>query len=115
MFWRRAAERPLWIAPDDERVLWLKDFEEREEMEKAKTAVEIDDGGRDVSGNEAGQNDQEQTEVGKGKEYAAVKETNLRKIQKLDEVRKVNVEGDEAEDLLGKETRDMDRERRMGL
>jgi hypothetical protein len=111
MFWRRAAERPLWIAPDDERVLWLKDFEEREEMEKVKTAVEIDDGGRDVSGNEAGQNDQEQTEVGKGKEHAAVKETNLRKIQKLDEVGKANVEGDEAEDLLGKETRDMDRER----
>ena len=71
MFWRRAAERPLWIAPDDERVLWLKDFEEREEMEKAKTAVEIDDGGKDVSGNDAGQNDQEQTEVGKGKEHAA--------------------------------------------
>jgi len=110
MFWRRATERPLWIAPDDERVLWLKDFEEQEEM-KAKTAVEIDDDGKDVSGNEAGQNDQGQTEVGKGKEHAAVKETNLRKIQKLDEVGKANVEGDEAEDLPGKETRDIDRER----
>lgn len=110
MFWRRATERPLWIAPDDERVLWLKDFEEQEEM-KAKTAVEIDDDGKDVSGNEAGQNDQEQTEVGKGKGHAAVKETNLRKIQKLDEVGKANVEGDEAEDLPGKETRDIDQER----
>ena len=35
-----------------------------------------------------------------------MKETNLRKIQKLDEVGKANVEGGEAEDLPGKETRD---------
>jgi len=98
-------------------VLWLKDFEELEEMEKAKTAVEIDDGGKDVSGNEAGQNYQEQTEVGKGKAHAAegrLKEVGadeLKKDQKLDEVGKANVEGDGAEDLPGKETRDIDRER----
>ena len=35
-----------------------------------------------------------------------MKETNLRKIQKSDEVGKANVEGDEAEDLSVKETRD---------
>lgn len=40
-----------------------------------------------------------------------MKETNLRKIQKSDEVGKANVEGDEADDLLVKETRDIGRER----
>ena len=40
-----------------------------------------------------------------------MKETNLRKIQKLDEAGKANVEGGETEDLPGNETRDIGRER----
>jgi hypothetical protein len=52
MYWTRAVTRPLYIAPDDDRIEWLKEWEEeqaesKEETEKQKQDVD-DEGNEEV-------------------------------------------------------------------
>ena len=55
MFWRRAAERPLYLAPEDERdegrgQAFLYEFEERRRVEGADVVVTNRDGDGPVGG-----------------------------------------------------------------
>lgn len=43
MYWTRAVTRPLYIAPDDDRIEWLKEWEEEQEKEKE----DADKGGKE--------------------------------------------------------------------
>lgn len=61
MFWRRAAERPLYLAPEDERdqgrgQAFLYEFEERRRVEEAN-GVATDKGGDGQVGGAAGEPD----------------------------------------------------------
>ena len=55
MFWRRAAERPLYLAPEDERdegrgKRFLYEFEERRRVEEANGVATDQDGDGQVGG-----------------------------------------------------------------
>lgn len=41
-YWTRAVQRPLWIAPDDERIAWLKEVEDEWEAAEGNTGEERD-------------------------------------------------------------------------
>jgi hypothetical protein len=52
MYWRRAVTRPLYIAPDDDRIEWLKEWEKELEAKKAKEAEQQETPDGDAEGTE---------------------------------------------------------------
>ncbi|KAH7080954.1 opioid growth factor receptor conserved region-domain-containing protein [Paraphoma chrysanthemicola] len=52
MYWTRAVTRPLYIAPDDDRVEWLKEWEKELEAKKAKEAEQHETLEGDAEGTE---------------------------------------------------------------